>query len=430
MKMSRSATSMSVAAALCPAGMAAYDEGKDKVQIPSDARDRGTVFHRVVEGIQAALMAQRDEDDPVAPVEELVREALQQAVASAEIEALVQTWVDAGWTLLPERVWIEWKLAVDERWTVVPFGSARYRGVLDRAEIEEREVGEYGETELMLVVTDWKSGWSDFTGAQGALYPLLADAWLASEEAGDLGERIQKIAIRKWSPVAKPAMRETVYERTEAALAPLRATVEAAARVEDRVRIQIERERASGSPLSERPSARCVWCDRKDACATFKGLTDAGWTPLGLAPESDAAFVDRYEALKAAASDAESALKKHTKDGGAIVGSFNAWGWMDKSRNKGKAPQFWQDVLEQEIWRYGEGADGGVLLGTEARNNLALRLAQLIGAPVTAVKSTATKLFPRDKPGQASQLAIWLEAKISRTFGKVGIGNDEDEGDE
>ena len=415
---------MEVAAAGCVASLAAYDN-RSALPVPSGPRDRGTSFHRIVEGIQTGLLAGLQKDGGVVDTDAIVKEALQQGLATAEVESLVLTWIEDGWAIVDATTKLEWSLGATEAWNPCAFDDARrarYRGIIDRADILEEVDDATGESQWVIVITDWKSGWSGFGMVQRQTYVLLVDAWLS--EHPELDAKITTIRVQKWSPVAIPRLRSEEFERREDVMSSLRREVEAAARVEDRLRIEIARVQAAGGTLPERPSARCVYCSRTGECETYQSLVVGGrWTPLGKDEESDRLAADQLAAMVEATKYAISDMSKHTRDVGVVKGHSVSWGWSEKTRRAPVSGQFWRDVLDREGRTYGQvnHSDEGVTLTLDsaALESLALRFAQVIPPSMRHIDKLARAWCPRKVAAQDKVKAPWISQITKAVFGII-----------
>jgi len=336
--MSRSPSYLAVVEGGCPAYAAAY---RARVQgEPSDPLRLGSEFHRLAEAIQRGL-------DP--------EEAISQVGAGARMAEWVRRWA-ARWHGAPF-LGAELAIAIDGEGAVVQWDRADLRGIVDRIE--------WGEGDGHIVVTDWKSGWSGWTGIQAECYGVLGAAWAAAQ-----GLEVVRVTCRIWSPTAG-GFRE--YREWSAESLPWELVwshVEAAQRLE-------------AMPVTmEVVGSGCRRCPLSGRCASFLGL--ALVEPVGI---EEAARV--YLAARAQVDALEARLRAHCEEAGVSVGGC------------GFRPQ-------ESITMDAVGVLSDYLLPFNVGPDVALALTKILSVSRTTAGKVAAKLRPRDRPGQAA----WLETRV------------------
>lgn len=267
--MSASPSYLYTVAGGCPARAANYRARRHA--IPSDPMREGSIFHRIVEAIGRGM-----------PVEDAVHDG----AASARVAELVRVWA-AEWHGQP-CLGSELAIAMTDDGAICEWGAAWLRGIVDRIEM--------GDEPGVLVVTDWKSGWSGWTGIQAECYALLAAAW-----ASDHGLAWERIVCRIWSPVARGFRGVGEWAADELPWETVIEHVAAARRLEAR-------------PDSEEVLGEgCARCDRRAECSAFATVHEAPAEDI-----EDAARV--YLATRARVATLEARLREHCEATGEVVG--------------------------------------------------------------------------------------------------------------
>jgi hypothetical protein len=352
------ATRLTAAQSRCPARL---HHVLDRIPtLPSDPLLRGLDFHLVAEVALTVFLA-----GGVTP-EEAARRAIDQCAAGADVAKLIDVWVCEGGLALDRCMGAELELAIDADGNLV---RPRYhcpdcghniqhfhgptcpscrstlpappwlQGRLDRLDLWMNE------GEPAIVVVDWKSGYSGWSGPQASVYMVLAECltramltdtvppWLKVEALTDfpltLEARIYSPMNRWHDPIVIP--------REDEAL--------------DDLFNEIRREVAAANCLAslprtvERPGPGCERCDRRSICTAFNAL--AVVPPVLDAPdEADSAARDllRTDTLKA---DLAQRLQSYVDLHGPVEVDGQRYGRFRRPETRVDAVAFYRTLFEQ-----------------------------------------------------------------------------------
>lgn len=267
-----------------------------ELNMPSEAQARGTAFHRIAES--AARMVHEKGIDP----EDAVERAILEYPASAEVASLIRKWHDDGCLFMENVIGFELPIALTDSWELCDFNDpdAAIRMIIDRF---EQHVDQNGN--LILVVIDYKSGYSGWSFIQKEIYMLGALAWMQSLE---WDEEPAAIECRIYTPEARRHIPFRIELDDAAALEALRLEVlEAIAAAERLMRQPADREVIGPA---------CEYCDRQSRCTAFQALPNP---PTAIrTPEEAVDALRRFLALDTAKGEAAKALQKWVKTQGPI----------------------------------------------------------------------------------------------------------------